>query len=325
MSDQVIENIRIEVIEKGHRALAPFFHTLPKDSGWPEGTVLSLTDREPTEFESAEIYVAAFQDDKIVGALSFHPAASGNYHRQHNVHFHIDILPAWQGIGVGKAILARTIRHAGDCGYSRIYVGSLSWNKRALALFGSFGFRVEGVSRGAYKVRSTDGEEYFLDGIGLALWIGPNLHFDHQAGSMTVVADSRLQNCVYRSDARVESDEMVALYRSVGDHRHKYREVIKGAWSHSSLNVIARIDGVLVGMARGLTDRNTTFFVCDLMVHPDHQGEGIGTELLDRLTAPYRDIYQTILLTDPETIPFYKKLGFIHWESACLKMHPLTK
>ena len=156
---------RVEIVGRDHPALPAFLAALPKDSGWPPGTVLSLTDREPTEFERAERYVAAFADEKMVGALSLHPAAAGNYHRMHNLHFHIDILPGWQGQGVGTALMQRMIRVAREEGYWRIYLGTLSWSERALGLFGHFGFRVEGISRAAYRVKSRAGDDYFLDGI----------------------------------------------------------------------------------------------------------------------------------------------------------------
>ena len=54
------EQLQIELIDRGHPALPEFFHGLPVESGWPEGTVLSLTDREPTEFERAAQFIAAF-------------------------------------------------------------------------------------------------------------------------------------------------------------------------------------------------------------------------------------------------------------------------
>ena len=318
---------RVEIVGRDHPALPAFLAALPKDSGWPPGTVLSLTDREPTEFERAERYVAAFADEKMVGALSLHPAAAGNYHRMHNLHFHIDILPGWQGQGVGTALMQRMIRVAREEGYWRIYLGTLSWNERALGLFGHFGFRVEGISRAAYRVKSRAGDDYFLDGIGMALWIGPRLRMEPGEWKLTPQLESHEKTGVHREgpcydcDGVVESGELTALYRSVGDQRHLFPDMLKSAWRNSSAVVTVRDDGELIGLARGLTDRGTTLFICDVLVHPDHQKRGIGSELMRRLVQPYEDIYQIVLLTDPETLPFYRKLGYMHWESAALKMN----
>lgn len=316
-------SLQIEIIEKDHKALLAFFAALPKDSGWPPDTVLSLTDREVTEFERAERFVAAFADEKLVGALSLHPAAAGNYHRMHNLHFHIDVLPAWQEQGVGKALLQRTIQLARDEGFWRIYLGTLSWNRRAMALFGRFGFRVEGISRAAYRVKSRSGEDYFVDGIGMALWIGPRLHVE--TGDWRLIPERDVARDpdlpIYNCDGVVEIDELVDLYRSVGDHRYKFPEMLNAGWRHSGLVATVRCRGQLIGLARGITDQSTTLFVCDVLVRPEYQGQGIGSELMRRLVAPYREIYQIVLLTDPETLPFYGKLGYMHWESAALKMH----
>jgi len=319
--------LRIEIVGRDHPGLPAFLAALPKDSGWPPGTVLSLTDREPTEFERAERYVAAFADEKMVGALSLHPAAAGNYHRMHNLHFHIDILPGWQGQGVGTALMRRMIRVAREEDYWRIYLGTLSWNERALGLFGRFGFRVEGISRAAYRVKSRAGEDYFLDGIGMALWIGPRLEMEPDDWKLTpkpekpAKSDIHCEGLCYDCDGVVESNELTALYGSVGDQRHNFPNMLKSAWRNSDLVVTVRAGGELIGLARGLTDRSTTLFVCDVMVHPDHQKQGIGSELMRRLVAPFRNIYQIVLLTDPETLPFYRKLGYMHWDSAALQMH----
>jgi GNAT superfamily N-acetyltransferase len=313
--------IRIEPIDRKHAALSPFLENLPVDSGWPAGTVLSLTDREPTDFERAERYIAAFVDGRIVGAVSLHPEPPGNYHRLHNLHFHIDILPAWQGKGVGRALLARTLAIAREEGYWRVYLGTLSWNRRALSLFGAFGFRVEGVSRAAYRVKTEAGDEYYVDGIGMALWLGPALEpaAEGWRGAKTEAGAGGVE---YSALDAPTVEELRALYRSVSDRRAEFPDLIKGAWSGAEAVVTAREDGELIGLARAISDGATTLFVCDLMVEPARQKRGIGAELMRRLVAPYEGIYQTVLLTDPETIPFYEKLGYLRWTSACLKMNP---
>jgi GNAT superfamily N-acetyltransferase len=315
--------IQVELIGRGHEGLPAFFEALPKESGWPPDTVLSLTDREPTEFERAERYVAALAEGQIVGALSLHPAAAGNYHRMHNLHFHIDVLPSWQGKGVGSALIRRLIDHAREEGFWRIYLGTLSWNQRALELFGRFGFRVEGLSRAAYRVKTRGGEEYFLDGIGMALWIGPRLELAPGGWKLRASAEEAKEGePVFALDGELLTEELVELHRAAGDLRHRFPRLVKAAWRQSDLVITARVGGRLVGAARGLCDRASTLFVCDLLVHPELRRQGIGSELMRRLVAPYADIYQIVLLTDPETMPFYERLGYMSWEYTALQMHP---
>ncbi len=124
------------------------------------------------------------------------------------------------------------------------------------------------------------------------------------------------------SDKPISPTELCALYASVNDRRASDETMLSGAWENSTVRVAAFDGDRLAGLARGLSDGHTTLFVCDLLVHPVYQGQGLAAELMRRLCKPHEGIYQTILITDPETIPFYTKLGFMHWESACLKMHP---
>jgi predicted N-acetyltransferase YhbS len=47
-----------------------------------------------------------------------------------------------------------------------------------------------------------------------------------------------------------------------------------------------------------------------MVVRPDYQGRGIGTELMTRMMARYRGFHQQALIADGRAIDFYKKLGF---------------
>lgn len=323
-------SLRIELIDRDHPGLPAFFAALPASSGWPEGTVLSLTDREPTEFERAERYVAALHEEKVVGAVSLHPGAPGNYHRMHNLHFHVDMLRPWQGHGIGRALMEELLVYARKRGMLRLWLGTLSSNRQALRLFARFGFRVEGISRAAYRVKTEAGDSYFLDGVGMALWLGPRLILDDDGRRRFALAevgaaagaDAALE---YYSADTVDAGELAGLYASVDDQRHRFPEALHGAWLESDLTVTARDGDRLVGLARAITDRHTTLYVCDVLVHPDWQRRGIGTELMRRVVAPHERIYQIALITDPEILPFYARLGYMQWESACLRMHRLEK
>ncbi len=122
-------------------------------------------------------------------------------------------------------------------------------------------------------------------------------------------------------DGDISAAELCELYASVRDQRAVDAAMLSGAWKNSNPRVAARVDGRLAGLARAITDGHTTLYVCDLLVHPDFQGRGLAGQLMDRLCEPLGTIYQTVLLTDPETIPFYEKQGFVHWTSACMRMN----
>ena len=55
------------------------------------------------------------------------------------------------------------------------------------------------------------------------------------------------------------------------------------ALTNSFYKLIARKDGRPVGMARIVSDGGYTYFITDVIVRPECQGEHIGTALIDRL------------------------------------------
>lgn len=68
----------------------------------------------------------------------------------------------------------------------------------------------------------------------------------------------------------------------------------------------------LIGLIRLVGDGFTIIYILDILVLKDYQGQGIGTELMNRTMAKYKKVRQKILLTgnDPRQHNFYKKAGF---------------
>jgi len=50
-----------------------------------------------------------------------------------------------------------------------------------------------------------------------------------------------------------------------------------------AVSVVHEPSGDVVGMARIVGDGATVFHVCDMAVHPDHQGRGLGSRMMDEL------------------------------------------
>ena len=71
-------------------------------------------------------------------------------------------------------------------------------------------------------------------------------------------------------------------------------------------------DGEVVGMARIVGDGGSVYHVCDMAVHPDHQRQGLGSRMMERLlsyldgNAPDRAYVN--LMADVEG--FYERFGF---------------
>ncbi|MBK9275838.1 MAG: GNAT family N-acetyltransferase [Flavobacteriales bacterium] len=95
--------------------------------------------------------------------------------------------------------------------------------------------------------------------------------------------------------------------RPVDDHATLSKMV-----QHANLIVTARENGLLVGIARSLTDFDYCTYLSDLAVHRDHQRTGIGRELIRR-TKEAAPKARLILLSAPKAEAYYPKIGLTQW------------
>ncbi len=79
-----------------------------------------------------------------------------------------------------------------------------------------------------------------------------------------------------------------------------------------TLSCTLRVDGVLTGFLRIVTDHAYFYYFCDVMIHPDGQGCGWGTRLVgDAVRECRRRGYMKIFLTAlPGLEDFYRQFGF---------------
>ena len=77
---------------------------------------------------------------------------------------------------------------------------------------------------------------------------------------------------------------------------------------NSNLTVTARVDGVLVGIARSITDKVFCCYLSDLAVHKDFKGNGIGAGLIDATKKHIGPEVSLILNSVPEAVGFYERL-----------------
>ncbi|MDJ0954341.1 MAG: GNAT family N-acetyltransferase [Acidimicrobiia bacterium] len=108
--------------------------------------------------------------------------------------------------------------------------------------------------------------------------------------------------------------ELESLYGSLG--WEAYTRDLPGltrAVANSTYVVEARIDGVLVGLARGLSDDVSIFYLQDILIRREHQRHGIGRELMRRCLERFSHVRTKMLLTDdlPGQHRFYEALGYV--------------
>ncbi|MEH0021658.1 MAG: GNAT family N-acetyltransferase [Desulfobacter sp.] len=118
---------------------------------------------------------------------------------------------------------------------------------------------------------------------------------------MTLVWQSDLEN--------IDWEEVSELYRiaPLGD---KKADHLKTVFTNSMFKCFAFSDGCLVGAGRVLADGIDCAYICDVVVHPDLQGTGIGKGIMTRLMERSKGHQKVILYSNPGKEGFYEKLGF---------------
>jgi GNAT superfamily N-acetyltransferase len=114
----------------------------------------------------------------------------------------------------------------------------------------------------------------------------------------------------YSDDAKPSMEDVVRLYRAV-----KWSSAEKPVALHMGLlafhSLVTAWDAeLLVGLGNAISDGHLVVYFPHLVVHPEYQGQGIGTALMKMMMATYRGFHQQALLADGRAIDFYKKVGF---------------
>ena len=77
---------------------------------------------------------------------------------------------------------------------------------------------------------------------------------------------------------------------------------------NANLVVTARMDGVLVGIARSMTDSVFCCYLSDLAVSKNAQGHGIGARLIEETRRRVGPEVSVILSSVPESVGFYESI-----------------
>ena len=118
----------------------------------------------------------------------------------------------------------------------------------------------------------------------------------------------------YKINDVVSFEEIFPLYEAVGWTNYTTNPtMLKNALEHSLFLISARDEnGKLIGFLRAVGDGYSILYIQDIIVLPEYQRQGIGTQLLRQTLKYFNEVYQIILTTDSElkTIAFYEDNGF---------------
>ena len=114
----------------------------------------------------------------------------------------------------------------------------------------------------------------------------------------------------YKYNEIVSAKALSDLRESVGWNRmeSEYKNPLMTSYYH----IAAYAENELIGYVDCVSNGVTDAYVQDLMVHPNYQGKGIGTQILTKVIEEHKhnDIYLRYFKQNP-VVKLYERLGFV--------------
>lgn len=115
----------------------------------------------------------------------------------------------------------------------------------------------------------------------------------------------------YKTNAKPEAHELAELFKSSGIKRPvEDLNRLKKMIDQANLVITAWDGEKLVGIARAFSDFAYCCYLSDLAVDKDYQNQGIGHELVNEIQKLIGEESNLVLLSAPEAIEYYPKIGF---------------
>ena len=115
---------------------------------------------------------------------------------------------------------------------------------------------------------------------------------------------------IYQYNEAVSAKTLSDLRESVGWNRmeSKYSNPLMTSYYHIAVYEGDKLVGYIDSVSNGVTDA----YIQDLMVHPDYQGKGLGTKLMNKMITYLKEnrIYIISVVFEESLKPFYARFGF---------------
>ncbi|MBP1932781.1 GNAT family N-acetyltransferase [Ammoniphilus resinae] len=123
----------------------------------------------------------------------------------------------------------------------------------------------------------------------------------------------------YKVNAPVSAEEVANVFRAAGLKRPVDQlERIQRMIDYADITITVRDGNKLIGIARAITDFSYCCYLSDLAVDKDYQKRGIGKQLIKELQKQLGEETSLLLLSVPDAMEYYPKVGFNKAENAFL-------
>lgn len=116
-------------------------------------------------------------------------------------------------------------------------------------------------------------------------------------------------------DSEINWEELSTLYK-IAPLGQKDPSDLQIVFGNSRYKCFVFHDNIIVAVGRALADGADCSYLCDVAVHPNFQGLGLGKAVIKKLVNLSADHKKIILYANPGKEPFYKKLGFSQMNTA---------
>jgi ribosomal protein S18 acetylase RimI-like enzyme len=116
-------------------------------------------------------------------------------------------------------------------------------------------------------------------------------------------------------DTKIDWDELAYVYK-VAPLGNKNPDDLKIAFNNSMYKCFIYDGQKIVGAGRALADGVDVSYICDVAIHPEYQGFGLGKQIVNKLVEFSQGYNKILLFASAGKEPFYSKLGFDRMTTA---------
>ncbi|UDQ97715.1 GNAT family N-acetyltransferase [Lentisphaerota bacterium WC36G] len=121
--------------------------------------------------------------------------------------------------------------------------------------------------------------------------------------------------CMVTCEKNVNWDSLVELFR-IAPLGKRIANDLKKSFTNSMFKCFLYDGEQIIAAGRALADGVDCSYLCDIVVHPDYQGIGLGKVVVESLIAQSQGHNKIILFANVGKEPFYAKLGFKKMNTA---------
>jgi len=123
----------------------------------------------------------------------------------------------------------------------------------------------------------------------------------------------------YKVNSTITAEEVANVFRASGIKRPiDQLERLQRMIDHADITITCWDDNKLIGIARAITDYSYCCYLSDLAVDKAYQNRGIGKQLIKELQNQLNEETSLLLLSAPNAMDYYPRVGFNQAENAFL-------